>query len=78
MSVWDVIWTAFAAIMTGGFLILEATSLLAARGRTTDTFSAKIRNALGVEPRNPRRWWLQALFVLFLLWFGIHIMTPWL
>lgn len=78
MSAWDLVWTIFAGTLAGGFLVLEGLSFVAARGKTTDTFSAKIRNALGVDPPNPRRWALRLLFGLFLVWFGVHILTPWL
>jgi hypothetical protein len=75
---WDLIWgsvlTGFAAV----FLPLELTGTRDTRGRNYGTLSAALRRWLGIDPPQPRRWWTRVLFGLFLAWFAVHILTPWL
>lgn len=74
---WDAVWAVFVGVVILGFGWLEVSSLVVSHGKA-NTLSSKLRRWLGIEPQEPRRWWLGSGFLLFLAWFGIHILTPWL
>lgn len=77
---WNTAWQLFVGIVAVGFAALETTSLVVpADGQTKrNTLSAKIRYWMGIEPKAPRRWWTRIVFLAFLTWFEIHILTPYL
>lgn len=75
---WSTIWQLFVGAAAIGFLALETTSLVTAQGADRNTLSAKLRYWMGIEPKAPRRWWTRLVFLAFLTWFEIHILTPYL
>jgi hypothetical protein len=47
-------------------------------GKQPMTLSAHLRKWMGIEPKAKRRWVFMPAFGGFLVWFFIHILTPWL
>jgi hypothetical protein len=75
---WDIVWGTVLGGFAAVFLPLELTGTRDTRGKNYGTLSATLRRWLGIDPPLPRRWPLRIGFALLLVWFGIHILTPWL
>jgi hypothetical protein len=77
---WDIAWAAVLAGFAAVFVPLELKGTTDWRDgkKNYGTLSATLRRWLGIDPQLPRRWPLRIGFAALLLWFGIHILTPWL
>lgn len=69
----SLVWDIWAPVVAGSFLLLQVLAL--PRG---NQLSRWIRRKMGVEPKHWRRWLTIPGLWAFLLWFGIHLTTPWL
>lgn len=75
---WDYVWAGVIVTFAAVFVPLELRGTRDNRGKNYGTLSATLRRWLGIDPPKPRRWPLRIAFTAFLVWFGIHILTPYL
>lgn len=75
---WQLAWQVFIGAAVIGFTSLETGAITTEQpGQDRNTLSANLRRWMGIKPQAPRRWWTRLVFLGFLTWFEVHILTSW-